>query len=74
MLNGKTVNVKMERIELCNLLLATTCIANDARHELAAVETTEERKSVLQGTIKHWRDLHDMLKSQLDAFDKTHGE
>ncbi|MEG1758370.1 MAG: hypothetical protein RR235_07945 [Oscillospiraceae bacterium] len=74
MLNEKTVNVKMKRIELCNLMLATTSISIDAMRELAAAETTEERKKVLPGTIKHWKDLHDMLKSQLDAFDKTHGE
>ena len=74
MLNGKTVNVKMKRIELCNLLMATTCIASDAKRELAAAETTEERKKVLPGTIAHWKSLHDMLKAQLDAFDEKHAD
>lgn len=72
MLNEKTVTVKMKRIELCNLLMATTCIASEARTELNAAETTEERKKVLPGTVKHWETLHDMLKSQLDDFDRKH--
>ena len=72
MLNEKTVTVKMKRIELCNLLMATTCIASEARTELAAAETTEDRKNVLPGTVKHWEALHDMLKSQLDDFDRKH--
>lgn len=30
MLNGKTVNVKMKRIDLCDLLLAVQAVANAA--------------------------------------------
>lgn len=74
MLNGKTVNVKMKRIELCDLLIATTCITIDQRNEYNAPTTSEDRKQILAGSMKKWEALHDMLRAQLDAFDEKHAE
>lgn len=55
-LNQRTVTVSMKRIDLCNLMLACTAI------EFSAKQKGE--------TGQKWHDLHDKLKSALDAFDK----
>lgn len=68
--NADMVTVKMKRIELCDLLIATTCIEFDSREELGDASTSETRKKVLEGTIKKWGGLHDMLEEQLKAHDE----
>ena len=58
MTNGKTVNVKITRKELCDLLCACTTI------RLAAMNRGTEE------TATKWGKIHDKLKEQLDAFDE----
>ena len=60
MYNAKTVTVKMQRIELCDVLLALTLVDCEARQADA-----DNHK---------WSDLHDKLQSVLDAFDEAHKE
>ena len=57
--NGRTVNVKMTRIELCDLLIATTSIAQGLKAE--------------GHTAKKWGALHDKLREQLNAFNEKNG-
>lgn len=52
--NAKTMTVKLQRIDVCDLLLACTAL----EHETDA---------------KKWGDLHDKLKSALEAFDENNG-
>jgi hypothetical protein len=54
-----TLTLKISRLELCDLLIATTSVAN-------ALEKDGH-------TAKKWRDLHDKLEEQLNAFDKKNG-
>ena len=55
MRNHRTVNVKITRIELCNLIKA--CMATKF--------ALEEQNHSAQG----WAELREKLKQQLDAFD-----
>lgn len=69
MRNEETMTMEMKRLEICDLLIATTHIVIEARAELADEETTETRKEVLAGTIKKWKRLHDEIARQIAAFD-----
>lgn len=57
--NSKTVTVKMARIDLCDLLIATNSIANMLKAE--------------GHTAHKWEALHDKLREQLDSFDEKNG-
>lgn len=72
MLNNKTVRLKLRRIDVCDLLLATTHIRFDMEDEMKNPETTETRREILKGSIQKWEALHDELKHQLDEFDAAH--
>lgn len=69
MTNQDTMTLKLSRIEVCDLLIACTAIEWEAREEQAAAETSETRREILNGTIKKWEELHDIIKKQLDEFD-----
>lgn len=56
---SKTVPVKTSRDELCDMLIATTAIAQAFKAE--------------GGYSRKWEILHDKLKEQLDAFDAKNG-
>lgn len=57
--NQRTVTLKISRLELCDLLIATTSIANSLEKD--------------GHTARKWRSLHDKLQEQLTAFDKKNG-
>lgn len=52
--NQKTMTVKLERIDVCDLLLACTALKQET-------------------DAKKWGDLHDKLKTALEAFDEKNG-
>lgn len=54
-LNQRTVTLKIKRIELANLMIATTTVYNSTKE---AGESGEK-----------WKELHDKLKAALDEFD-----
>ena len=56
--NERTVNVKINRGELCDLLLALNLIDDEARK--------------LDPNNSKWSDLHDKLVGILNAFDVAH--
>lgn len=60
--NQRTVNVKMTRKDLCDLIVACTTADVVARKNALGRGETVGRT--------HWNVLHDILKEQLDAFDK----
>lgn len=73
MLNSKTVSLQLKRIDLCNLLIATTVLKHDKEIEMRDPSTTEARREILKGSIKKWETLHNELQQQLDKFDAAHG-
>ena len=70
MINGKIMTLELTRLEMCDLLIATTNIVIEARTEQAAAETSETRKEILTGTIAKWKTLHDKIAAQIAAFDE----
>ena len=61
--NLRNVTVKINRGELCRLILACTLLANDSDFQ---------SKGFRVGEL--WRDLHDKLEEQLKEHDKLHRE
>lgn len=63
--------VQLDRLEVCDLLLACTHIAMAAREEMKNDPNCPEyrREHVLPGTIKKWTDLHDKIEKQLNVLD-----
>ena len=57
--NSRTMTVKMTRIELCDLLIATTSVAHSLESE--------------GHTANKWHTIHDKLLEQLEAFDEKNG-
>jgi hypothetical protein len=70
--NALTVNLKLSRLDVCDLLIACTVIRHDMEDEIRDPATTDGRRDVLRQSIPKWEDLHDKLKRQLDDFDSAH--
>ena len=68
------MNINMERVQMCDLMMATTLIKIQAKHELEDKSTPNSRKEVLVKTVAKWQNLHDLLKSQLDEYDENKNE
>ena len=68
--NSTDMILKLKRLEICDLLLATTLIVSDSRTEMNDPETSEDRKKILEGTVGKRQTLHDKLKEQLEAQDE----
>lgn len=63
--------LSLDRLEICDLLLACTAIVVDARMEMESADCNQYRKEhVLPGTIEKWQKLHDIVDKQLDDQDK----
>ncbi len=60
MRNHKTVNVKISRIELCNLITACTSVKINIENE--------------NYNAQKWTELIEKLKTQLNEFDKKFKE
>jgi len=74
MLNGKIMSLKMTRLEMCDLMIATSSVYIDMDMELHDEYTTEPRKKVLRESMKKWERLHDEIKRQIDEFDRQFDE
>lgn len=67
--NGRKVPLNVNRHEVCDILRATTRLFLDFDHESKDPTVSEERRKIAAGSAKYWRDLHDKIEAQLDAFD-----
>ena len=63
------MKLNLTRSEVCDLMLSTTSIVCGARAEMNDESTSEERKNILDGTIKKWQSLHDIIRAQLEEND-----
>lgn len=68
--NQDTMTVTLNRIEVCDLMMACTIIEIEAKEEWSDPNTSKSRREVLYGTIKKWSRLHDTLEEQLKEFDE----
>lgn len=62
-LNQRTVNIKLKRIDVCDLLIA--CLIAEAASKADGGTDCDSNK---------WSKLHTLLKEQLDNFDKKYEE
>ena len=63
--------LSLDRLHICDLMLACTHIVWDARDEMRDPECPEYRREhVLPGTVEKWQSLHDLLEKQLDKQDR----
>lgn len=71
------VTIQLDRLSVCDLLIACTEIVIECKMEMASDVTdkiTEYRRAhVLPDTIKKWQKLHDAVEKQLDEHDKKYG-
>lgn len=68
--NQDTMTVNLNRLEVCDLMMACTIIEIEAKEEWSDPNTSKSRREVLYGTIKKWSRLHDTLEAQLKEFDE----
>lgn len=71
-MEGSKYLLSLDRLYICDLMLACTHIVWDARHEMASDPDCPQyrREHVLPGTIEKWQALHDLLADQLDRQDR----
>lgn len=71
MTNNDIYTLKLNRLELCDLMLACTNIVWQSIDEMKNDPECPEyrREHVLPEAIKKWQALHDEIKAQLEAQD-----
>ena len=70
MMNYEMMKLELRRIDVCDVSMAITCIICDMETELNDINTTDDRKEILQGSIRKWQKLKDEVKRQFEAQDK----
>lgn len=71
--NGRMVPIKVNRHDVCDILRATTALIVDFEIEAKDATVSEDRRKIAASSAKYWRELHDKIESQLDAFDEKNG-
>ena len=74
MRNGKIMSLKMTRLDMCDLMLATSSIYIDMDMEMRDERTTEARRKILRESMKKWERLHDEIRRQINEFDRQFDE
>ena len=69
MTNGEMMNLKLRRIDVCDIRLALTGIVCDMRGEMNHPGTSEDRRKVLEGSIMKWESLRTEVIRQFDEQD-----
>lgn len=74
MRNGKIMSLKLTRIEMCDLMIATSSVYFGMDMEMRDEKTTESRKKILRESMKKWERLHDEIRRQINEFDRQFDE
>lgn len=74
MTNNDLYTLKLERLDVCSLMMACTHIIIESRTEYNDPDTADDRKKVLRGTINRWKTICDKVKTQLDVQDAKANE
>lgn len=71
-MDGNKYLLSLDRLYICDLMLACTHIVWGAREEMERDPDCPEyrRTHVLPETVKKWQALHDLLADQLDRQDR----
>lgn len=71
--NEKKVNLNVNRHDVCDILRATTALFVDYEMEASNPDISEDRRKIAKSSAQYWRELHDRIEAQLDAFDEKNG-
>ena len=69
MLNSEARIVYLDRLHVCDVLMAITHIRIDFMNEIRDENITEERRKIAENSLKKWESLHEKIKKQLDLQD-----
>ena len=69
MTNGEMMNLRLRRIDMCDIRLALTSVICDMMTEMNSPSTSETRKEVLKGSIRKWEKLKAEVVRQFDEQD-----
>lgn len=71
--NERPVNLEVNRHEVCDILRATTALFISFEDEAKDPTVSEDRRKIAAGSAKYWREFHDKIEAQLEAFDAKNG-
>lgn len=71
--NERPVDLKVNRHEVCDILRATTALFINFEEEAKDPTVSADRRQIAAGSAKYWREFHDKIEAQLDAFDEKNG-
>lgn len=72
MRNSEIMSLRLTRLDMCDLMIATHCVYFGMDAEMRDENTTESRRSVLRNSMKKWEHLHDEIRRQINAFDREY--
>lgn len=72
--NNTKLAGSINRMDICDLLIACTSVRFSLENEANDPNTTDERKRICLNSAKKWERLHDKVAKQLDEWDKEHTE
>lgn len=72
MRNSEIMSLRLTRLDMCDLMIATSSIYFGMDAEMRDENTTESRRSVLRNSMKKWERLHDEIRRQINAFDREY--
>lgn len=67
--NESIMNLQLNRLNVCDILLALTHLTCEFRTEINDENTSETRREIAKSSLKKWEKLHDEIKRQLKEFD-----
>lgn len=70
MRNGKIMSLKLTRLDMCDLMIATLSIWHGMDAEMRDENTTETRRKILEQSMKKWERLHGEIRKQINEFDR----
>lgn len=73
MLNSEIYELKLKRINVCDISLSLHKLISELEKEAFAPETTETRKEICLRAIEKWERLHNEVMDQLHAQDEERG-
>lgn len=74
MRNSEIMSLNLTRLDMCDLMIATSNIYFDMGMEMRDENTTETRRKILVESMKKWMRLHDEIRRQINEFDRQYDE
>lgn len=73
MLNSDIYELKLKRLNVCDISLALLQVIWDLKEEAHDPKTTEKRKEICLRPVEKWERLHNEINNQLHGQDEERG-